>query len=67
MSSAGFEEAIQAREQPQTQVLDRTVTGMASIIFIMVNSRLSAIVVKIAGGSNYHCPKDTARKRVVHL
>ena len=55
MPSAGFEQAIQAGEQPQTQTLDRTVTGMGSKIFNTVNSRLSVIVVKIAGGSIYHC------------
>jgi len=56
MSSAGFEQAIQAREQLQTKTLDRTVTGMGSKIFNMVNSRLSVIVVKITGGI-YHCLK----------
>ena len=37
MPSAGFEQAIKAREQTQTQVLDGTVTGMASKIFNMIN------------------------------
>jgi len=57
MPLAGFEQAIQASEQPQTQPLDRMVTGMGSKIFNMVNSKLSVIVVKIAGGSIYHCLK----------
>jgi len=35
MPSGGFEQATQAREQPQTQALDRTVTGIKSLTWLI--------------------------------